>query len=265
MRGAMLANKKNDNFPGIGHNSGDIPPEELEAELAALRAAEEETEKADAPSPELIEYLYQVRFHEGGEAHHGELEAFDLRHARRQLRVVLGMSRLPADTKIVEKNTVDDARRKLNAERNRRLLRALTSHHRWLQGDNSGIRADLSDEDLTEVNFEGRDLSHVTFANAKLTGAKLKGAKLVGADLTGADLSSAQLGKSDLSNASLTEANLIGADLSDAVLKGADLWRANLTRSTISPESLHEALNCTAPEGGLAKWIPFKALSRNQP
>ena len=167
-------------------------------------------------------------------------------HARRQLRVTLGTPRLPVDTKIIEKHLVDDARRKHNAERNRRVLRKLTNHHLWLQGDDEGRRADLSVEDLTDVNFEGRDLSHVSFANAKLTGARLMGAKLVGADLSGADLSSASLNRSNLSNATLSEANLIGANLCKASLKGADLWRANLARCRISPESLHLALNCHA-------------------
>jgi len=232
--------------PGIGHNSNYAPPEELEAELAALRAAEAET--AEQNQPKLIEYLYEVRFHPGGSLTAGELEAFDMKHAQRQLRVILGVTQLPTDTRIVEKNVVEEEQRRRNAERNRRLLRTLTAHHRWLQGDSDGVRADLSDENLSEVNLEGRDLSHVSLTNAKLSGARLRGAKLVGADLTGADLSGANLIDSNLSSASLTEANLIEADLSSANLQGTDLWRANLARSIISPESLHQALNCEAPK-----------------
>jgi uncharacterized protein YjbI with pentapeptide repeats len=243
----MSVAKSSVNYPGIGHNSGNIPPQELEAELEALRAAEEATEASRLPTPDLVDYLYEVRFFDGGDVTKGDLQAFDLRHARRQLRVILGTPQLPVDTRIIEKNIVEEAQRKLNAERNRRLLRKLTNHHLWLQGDKEGRRADLSDEDLSNVNFEGRDLSHVSFSNAKLTGARLKGAKLIGADLSGADLSSAKLTGSDLSNATLSEANLIGADLSKASLKGADLWRANLARCRISPESLHQALNCGHP------------------
>jgi|APSaa5957512493_1039668.scaffolds.fasta_scaffold54292_1 uncharacterized protein YjbI with pentapeptide repeats len=251
------AKKINDNVaewqPGIGHNSNYAPPEELEAELAALRAAEEETEANDQAQPELIDYIYEVRFHPGGDVTKGELEAYDMKHAHRRLRVILGLTQLPADTRIIEKNVVDEEQRTRNAARNRRLLRALTAHHRWLQGDADGIRADLSDENLSDVNLEGRDLSHVSLANAKLSGARLRGAKLVGANLTGADLSGANLTGSNLSSASLTEANLIEADLSSADLKGADLWRANLARCVISPEALHDALNCEAPEGAAAK------------
>ncbi len=234
--------------PGIGHNSNYAPPEEIEAELAALRAAEAETEANGEAKPELIEYIYEVRFYPGGDLTTGELEAYDIPHAQRRLRVILGMTQLPADTRIIEKNVVEEEQRQRNAARNRRLLRALTAHHRWLQGDSDGIRADLSDENLSHINLEGRDLSHVSFANAKLSGARLRGAKLVGADLTGADLSGANLTESNLSSASLTEANLIEADLSSADLKGADLWRANLARCVISPKALHKALNCEASE-----------------
>ena len=234
--------------PGIGHNSNYAPPEEIAAELAALCAAEAETDASNQKQPKLIEYLYEVRFHMGGNLTTGELEAYDMKHAQRQLRVVLGRAQLPLDTRIIEKNIVEAEQKKANGERNRRLLRTLTSHHLWLQGDSDGIRADLSDENLANVNPEGRDLSHVSLANAKLSGARLRGAKLVGADLTGADLSRANLSGSNLSSASLTEANLIEADLSFADLKGADLWRANLARCVISPAALHLALSCEGPE-----------------
>lgn len=237
-----------DQQPGLGHNRSHIPPEELAAELAMLKAAEARTEASKNIQPDLIDYLYEVRFYPGGNPTTGELQAFDLKHAESQLRVILGMSRLPVDTKIIEKHLVEAERRQRNAARNRRLLQTLTAHHHWLQGDSDGVRADLSDEDLAEVNLEGRDLSHVNLANAKLTGARLGGAKLVGADLSGADLSAANLTGCDLANATLAEANLIGADLTSVNVKGADLWRANLARSNISPQTLHQALACQTPD-----------------
>ena len=87
--------------PGIGHNSNQAPPEELEAELAALRAAEAETN--EQTQPELVEYLYDVRFHPGGSLTTGELDAYDMKHAQRRLRVILGLTQLPVDTHIVKK------------------------------------------------------------------------------------------------------------------------------------------------------------------
>ncbi len=97
--------------PGIGHNSGNIPPEELEAELAALREAEAATEADDAARPELIAYLYEARFHLGGQSHSGELDAYDMKHARRQLRVILAVTHLPVDTRIyLNRHSPDDRR-----------------------------------------------------------------------------------------------------------------------------------------------------------
>ncbi|MDA1098982.1 MAG: hypothetical protein O2967_08340 [Proteobacteria bacterium] len=55
--------------------------------MAALRQAEAETEAGDAAKPAPIECLYEVRFYPGGDLTKGELEAYDLKHARRQLRV----------------------------------------------------------------------------------------------------------------------------------------------------------------------------------
>ncbi len=233
---------------GPGHNRTHVPPEELAAELEALRIAEERTEASHYVTPKLIDYIYEVRFFPGGGLTSGELAAYDLKHAERQLHVLLGVTRLPMDTRIVEKHIADEERLARNAARNRRLLGMLTNHHHWLQGKSDGNRADLANENLSDVNFEGRDLSHVSLANAKLSGASLRGAKLVGADLTGADLSGADLTGCDLSSASLADANLIGANLTSANLKGADVWRANLSRCTISEKDLHQVLGCQSSE-----------------
>lgn len=231
--------------PSLGHNRSHIPPEELEAELNALREAEERTKSQEGIGPELVDYVYEVRFYPGANLIAGELQAYDMRHARRVLNVILGVTRLPMDTKIVEKHIVEEEVKERLAARNRYLLKTLMTHHHWLQGKSEGYRADLSGEDLSGANLQGRNLSHVSLANAKLSGAQLKGAALVGADLSGADLSGADLSDCDLTNASLAEANLIGADLTGVNLKGTDLWRANLARSKITPELLHSALGCT--------------------
>ena len=157
--------------PGIGHNSNFAPPEEIAAELAPLEAADAETNEQNKPN--LIGNLYEVRFHPGGRLTTGDLEAYDMKHAQRRLRILLGLTQLSVDTRIIEKNVVDEEQRRRNVARNRRLLRTLTAHHRWLQEDSDGVRTDLSDENLSDVNLEGRNLSHVSLANAKLFGARL--------------------------------------------------------------------------------------------
>ncbi|WP_206378228.1 pentapeptide repeat-containing protein [Sneathiella limimaris] len=229
---------------GLGHNRAHIPPEELAAELEALKAAEARTGAAGSPAPELVDYVYEVRFYPGASPVSGELQAFDLPHARRVLNVILGVTRLPVDTRITQKDIVEQQYKEQIAARSRYLLKTLTTHHQWLQGNREGQRADLSAEDLAGANLEGRNLTMVSLANANLSGANLKNANLTGADLTGADLSGADLQGSDLSNASLAEANLIGSNLCNVILHSTDFWRANLARAQISPDLLHEALGC---------------------
>ena len=236
-----------DEVPGkarFGHNRPDVPDEELAKELEELRAAELKSRDLPAFEPQLLEYIYEVRFYPGANLIRGELQAFDVAHAERVLHVILGLTRLPMDTRIVLKDEEEERVRLTKIERNRRALRKLTSHHHWLQGSSDGVRADFAGENLADAVLEGRDLSHVSLANARLAGAKLAGSKLVGADLSGADLSGADLSGADLTNATLAEANLIGANLLDAKLDGADVWRANLARIVISVDDLHKLLGC---------------------
>lgn len=229
---------------GFGHNRPEVPDDELAKELEELREAELKSRDLPAFEPKLQEYVYEVRFYPGANLIRGELQAFDIPHAERVLHVILGLTRLPVDTRIVLKVEEDERLRQSRVERNRRALRMLTSHHHWLQGSSDGKRADFAGEDLSDAVLEGRDLSHVSLTNARLSGAKLAGAKLVGADLSGADLSGADLSGADLTNATLADANLIGAILLGAKVDGADVWRANLARMVISPEELHKILGC---------------------
>ena len=111
------------------------------------------------------------------------------------------------------------------------LKEILRKHKLWLEGDSSGVKANLrganlSDADLSEADLRGADLS-----DADLHGADLRGADLRGADLSDADLRGADLRGADLRGADLRDADLSGADLSDADLSGADLSDADLDYS----------------------------------
>jgi uncharacterized protein YjbI with pentapeptide repeats len=77
----------------------------------------------------------------------------------------------------------------------------LALHRKWLEGDESGERANLYGANLSGANLRGADLR-----GANLSGADLRGADLYGADLRGADL--------------------IAATLRGAVLRGANLYGA---------------------------------------
>ena len=81
--------------PGIGHNSNFAPPDEIAAELAPLEAADAETNEQNKPN--LIGNLYEIRFHPGGRLTTGDLEAYDMKHAQRRLRILLGLTQLSVE------------------------------------------------------------------------------------------------------------------------------------------------------------------------
>lgn len=113
------------------------------------------------------------------------------------------------------------------------LSNILEKHEKWLNDEEGGEKADLSNADLKCANLDGADLSGADLRGADLGNAYLRGANLSGANLNGADLKGADLDGADLSCAYLKGANLDGADLSCANLSstnlsGADLSGANL-------------------------------------
>ena len=103
------------------------------------------------------------------------------------------------------------------------LKNLLDSHAKWLRGEESGMRADLSG-----ANLSGADLERADLRRANLSGADLSRADLSGANLRHANLSGADLERADLRRANLSGANLSGTDLSGTDLSGADLRRADL-------------------------------------
>jgi Pentapeptide repeats (8 copies) len=120
----------------------------------------------------------------------------------------------------------------------------------------SGV--DFSHADLSHANFSGADLSHADLSHADFSGANFSEAKLNHANLSGyservnftranlsdanfsgailfdANFSGADLSHADLSNAILIGANFSGADLSGADLRGADLRGASLWGTDLS-------------------------------
>ncbi len=121
--------------------------------------------------------------------------------------------------------------------------------------------ADLSGQNLYEVNFEGADLSGANLMRVDLSGANLKGARLgranfrgatlKGADLSGASLDEALLEGADIENVNfsgavlnkvyLGAANLTGTDFSKAVLNDTNLQGAQMVRTKMSEASLVHA------------------------
>ena len=102
------------------------------------------------------------------------------------------------------------------------LRQVLELHRRWLNGEDSGQRANLRGADLGGADLSGADLRGADLGGADLRGANLRGADLCGAYLSGADLRGANLGGADLRGA-----NLRGADLRCANLGGQPLLYAS--------------------------------------
>lgn len=103
----------------------------------------------------------------------------------------------------------------------------ICDHTNILQGYAMGRRnfcyanlqnADLSDQNLANINLIAADLT-----GANLTNTNLSGAKLIEADLTGANLT----------NTNLSGAKLMGANFKNALLLGTKIERADLTNISL--------------------------------
>ncbi len=85
------------------------------------------------------------------------------------------------------------------------LPQILLSHKEWFESKGeSGIFADLSEENLREANFSG-----CVLVEANLQAADLSGAIFTDADLRGANLLEAQLKNTQLQNANFEETDLM--------------------------------------------------------
>ena len=82
----------------------------------------------------------------------------------------------------------------------------LHKHKLFLDNKPGGVKADLSEKDLSWVDFRGANLSEVCFRDADLTGACLRGACLRGACFHNANLRWTDLCEIDLSTTCLTGA-----------------------------------------------------------
>ena len=111
-------------------------------------------------------------------------------------------------------------------------------------------RLEFQDVNLTSANLEGAVLGDANLEGAYLWSANLQGAVLWSANLEGADLGFANLegavlSRANLEGANLWSANLEGADLGGANLEGAYLWGANLEGvENLTQSQLSEALLC---------------------
>lgn len=137
----------------------------------------------------------------------------------------------------------------------KRMSRILEDHARFLQGQDNGVRADLSGADLHKMNLSGANLNYANLAGARMDGTSLKEAKLSFADMSKANLREADMRRADLTETNLSEANLTGAQLNGvelfranlhkAVLRRTDLTAANFRNADVSGADFHGATMTT--------------------
>lgn len=106
----------------------------------------------------------------------------------------------------------------------------------------------LNDNNLTNWNFIGQNLTVATFSDSTLHGANLAlanldhasffRANLTSANLTQANLTSAYLAVATLVNADLSRANLSLASLHSASLSGADFTDADVSKAILAASGL---------------------------
>ena len=117
----------------------------------------------------------------------------------------------------------------------------LNNHEKWLNNDDNGVRANLGNADLRNVNLYGANLRNADLGYADLRNATLYDANLGNADLRNVNLYGANLRNADLCNVNLYGANLGNADLGYADLRNADLCNADLCGANLRNADLGNA------------------------
>ncbi len=100
-------------------------------------------------------------------------------------------------------------------------------HRKWLNYEESGIKAnfsgaDLRDADLIYANFRDADFRDADLRDTDLYGANLRGANFSGANFSYANLSDANFSYANFSNADLNYTNFRGANFRGANFRGAN-------------------------------------------
>ena len=113
------------------------------------------------------------------------------------------------------------------------LKEILNLHEKWLNCEDGGEKANLSNADLSNANLKNSDLRYADLSNTNLSDADLSNANLGNANLSDANLSNADLRYADLRYSNLRNTNLICANLTYADLKNVDLRYSNLSNTNL--------------------------------
>ena len=125
------------------------------------------------------------------------------------------------------------------------LRKGAAAWNEWRE-KNPAIKPNLSNADLTEMDFSkgtdfGADLTGSNLRGCNLSFVNLGGVDLSESDLSGADLTWANLTTAHLFDTNLRSARLFGANFMDASLNRADMTGADLTHAVFSGTDLQGA------------------------
>ncbi len=101
-------------------------------------------------------------------------------------------------------------------------------HGLWRKGASGGVRADLSDCDVSRLNMSRANLSDANLAYANLSRANMTCVNLEGANLSRANMTDVNLSDANMTGVNLSRANMTGVNLEGANLTGVNLSDANL-------------------------------------
>ena len=116
------------------------------------------------------------------------------------------------------------------------------------------FNCDLAGADFTGANLAYADLRRANLANAFMTRAMASGIDLTGANLVDTNLDGADLRGAKLGGVHLVGASLVGADLRMSDLRGANLKFTNLTGAHLDGANVEDATltNVELPEAAIA-------------
>lgn len=109
---------------------------------------------------------------------------------------------------------------------------------------------DFSQVKLTNVSFEGSDLSRVRFCNATLTNPVLTDAKLIGANLSGCDLRTVDLRRANLTDALVANVQGLQAGFNGSLLLEQYNHQAKLLEWAARPQSAWQCIYRASLCGG---------------
>ena len=103
-------------------------------------------------------------------------------------------------------------------------------HMMFLKGQNGGARAVLQYRNLSNLDFNGNDLSQGEFTGSlfiesDLSGGTFKSASFFACDMRNADMSNSNFSRADFRGAYVAGANLSGADMSDVDLREGKIMK----------------------------------------